>query len=226
MFDAVPNKTVDRDLGARRHASALPSDAVAVIRPNEPSAMSSGRASARGWTLSFRPRSAAAVEPLMGWTETSDTLQQVRLSFPTAEAAIRYCRRQGLPFEVQGGAGEAAYGAGQGAVRAPRASANDRGSRRTEPERELAEQLYLAPDAVYQTPEAVLDDPSLSREQKRDLLRRWAWDEYLLEVEAGEAPVSEHVSRLAEVRAALARLDAADAGERADIYRWEPPMAA
>jgi hypothetical protein len=226
MFDAVPNKTVDRDLAARRHASALPPDAVAVIRPSEPSAMSSGRATARGWTLSFRPRSAAAIEPLMGWTVSSDTLQQVRLSFPTAEAAIGYCRRQGLPFVVQDGAGEAPYGTGEGALRAPRAPANDGGHVRTAAERERAERLYLAPDAVYPTPEAVLDDPSLSREQKRDLLQRWAWDEYLLEVEAGEAPVKEHVSRLADVRAALARLDAADAGEGADIYRWEPPMAA
>lgn len=46
MFDAVPNNTVDRNLAARRHASALPADAVAVIRPNEPSAMSSRRARA------------------------------------------------------------------------------------------------------------------------------------------------------------------------------------
>jgi hypothetical protein len=226
MFDAVPNNTVDRNLAARRHASALPADAVAVIRPNEPSAMSSGRAGARGWTLTFRPRSSPSVEPLMGWTETSDALQQVRLSFPTAEAAIRYCRRQGLSFEVQDGAGEAAYGEGEGAVRAPRAPANDRRPSRTAAEREDADRLYLAPDAVYRTPEAVLEDPSLSREQKRDLLQRWAWDEYLLEVEAGEAPVSDHVSRLAEVRAALAKLDAAHAGEGADFYRWEPPMAA
>lgn len=226
MFDAVPNKAVDRDLAARRHASALPADAVAVIRPNEPSAMSSGRAGARGWTLSFRPRSAAVVEPLMGWTETRDTLQQVRLCFPTAEAAIRYCRRQGLAFEVQDGGENAAYGAGDGATPAPRAAANDGGPSQTAAERNLAERLYLAPDAVYRTPEAVLEDVSLSREQKRELLQRWAWDEYLLEVEAGEAPVREHISRLAEVRAALAQLDEVDASQGADVYRWEPPMAA
>jgi hypothetical protein len=226
MFDAIANQTVDRDAAARRHASALPPDAVAVIRPNEPSAMSSGRAVAKGWTLTFRPRRAPSIEPLMGWTESADPLEQVRLSFPTAEAAIAYCRRQGLLFEVHDGAGDLAYGEGWGAVR-PQSPANDQGAARTPAQRAEAERLYLAPDAVYRTPDAVLEDPVLTREQKRDLLQRWAWDEHLLEVEAGEAPVREHVSRLAEVRAALARLEAtgtANGGD--DVYRWEPPLAA
>lgn len=227
MFDAIAYQTVDPGAAARRHASALPEDAVAVIRPNEPSAMYSGRARAKGWTLSFRPRSAPTLEPLMGWTESADPLQQVRLSFPTAEAAVAYCRRQGLSFEVHDGAGEAAYGEGRGAVRPPQAPANDRGAASTPAQRAEAERLYLAPGAVYPTPEAVLEDPVLTREQKRDLLQRWAWDEYLLEVEAGEAPVREHVSRLAEVRSALARLDATEtAAGGDDIYRWEPPLAA
>ncbi len=227
MYDATePNVSATASVAARRHASALPDDAVAVIRPNEPSAMSSGRAAAKGWTLSFKPRSAPRIEPLMGWTETTDTLQQVRLPFPTAEAAIRYCQRQGLAFEVQGGAGAAPYGEARGAVRPIRP---DNENHPQPPAERMsaaeADRLYLRPDAVYVSPDAVLADETLTPDQKRAVLRSWEWDEYLLEVEAGEAPVREHVSRLAEVRSALARLDAHDDAE-ADCYRWEPQVAA
>ena len=218
--------TTTPSVAARRHASALPADAVAVIRPNERSAMSSGRATARGWTLTFKPRSAPRIEPLMGWTESADTLQQVRLSFPTAEAAIGYCQRQGLAFEVQGGAGAAPYGEGRGAERP--LSANNETCPQPLSDRlgaAEADRLYLSPEAVYASPDAVLADLSLSPEQKRAILRSWEWDEYLLEVEAGEAPVREHDSRLAEVRSALARLDAHEAAD-ADCYRWEPTRAA
>ena len=229
MFDATANDVTvaTPSVAARRHASALPDDAVAVIRPKEPSVVSGGRATAKGWTLSFNPRSAPRIiEPLMGWTETTDTLQQVRMSFPTAESAIRYCQRQGLAFEVQGGAGASAYGEALGAQRPPRAENENQPQ---PPARRLeaveADRLYLSPQAVYPTPEAVLADETLNPEQKRAILRSWEWDEYLLEVEAGEAPVREHVSRLGEVRAALARLEARGTAAD-DAYRWEPSRAA
>ena len=38
----------------------------------------------------------------MGWTGDDDTLAQVELSFPSAEAAIAYARRQNLQYTVQG----------------------------------------------------------------------------------------------------------------------------
>ena len=34
----------------------------------------------------------------MGWTEDDDPLAKVELSFPSAEAAIAYARRQGLQY--------------------------------------------------------------------------------------------------------------------------------
>lgn len=37
----------------------------------------------------------------MGWTGSTDTLTQVRLRFPTREAAIGYAERQGLPYKVR-----------------------------------------------------------------------------------------------------------------------------
>lgn len=38
----------------------------------------------------------------MGWTGGTDTLSQVELDFPSAEAAIAYAKRQGINFVVQG----------------------------------------------------------------------------------------------------------------------------
>jgi hypothetical protein len=38
----------------------------------------------------------------MGWTGTTDPLSGLELKFPTLEAAIRYARRQGLDFSVDG----------------------------------------------------------------------------------------------------------------------------
>lgn len=67
---------------------------------------------------------------------------------------------------------------------------------------------------AYATPQAVLDDARLNLEEKRALLRRWEWDEYLLDLQAAEAPVADHVSRLDEVRAAMAQLEGAHAARR------------
>ncbi len=64
----------------------------------------------------------------------------------------------------------------------------------------------MNPAAVFATPQDVLDHPRLMRGCKRELLRRWAWDEYLKEVAAGEGMAEGEPSRLDEVKAALLRL--------------------
>lgn len=80
--------------------SALPDDAVArICRPSR-SAMTSGRARAKGWRLVFERRSPPFIEPLMGWTGGSDTLPQVGLDFPTLKDAIRYAQGQGLACQL------------------------------------------------------------------------------------------------------------------------------
>jgi hypothetical protein len=82
-------------------ASGLPDDARAVIQCPAPSAMSGGRRRAAEWVLTFEPRARPFIEPLMGWTGGTDTLSQVRLRFPSRDAAIGYARRNGLPYEVR-----------------------------------------------------------------------------------------------------------------------------
>lgn len=63
-------------------------------------AMSSGQAKTHDWVLEFAPASAREVDPLMGWTSSDDTQSQVRLRFPTKEAAQRYAEDKGIDAQV------------------------------------------------------------------------------------------------------------------------------
>ena len=71
-----------------------------IFRPAKP-ATQSGRANTREWILEFEPDSARLPDPLMGWTQTTDTNGQIRLSFADRAEAILYAQRRGLPFEVR-----------------------------------------------------------------------------------------------------------------------------
>ena len=64
-------------------------------------AMSSGTAKTKDWVLEFAPASARNVDPLMGWTSSSDTQSQVRLKFPSKEAAQDYAKENGIDAIVQ-----------------------------------------------------------------------------------------------------------------------------
>ena len=43
--------------------------------------MQSGFGNTKGWVLDFEPEAPRRVEPLMGWTSSSDMRQQLRLRF-------------------------------------------------------------------------------------------------------------------------------------------------
>ena len=63
-------------------------------------AMSSGTAKTRNWVLEYAQGSSREIDPLMGWTSTSDTQTQVKLRFESKEAAINYATEKGITFEV------------------------------------------------------------------------------------------------------------------------------
>jgi hypothetical protein len=63
-------------------------------------AMQSGLAKTKAWALDFDLAEPRTVEPLMGWTSSSDTRQQLRLRFDTKEEAIAYCERHGFAYQV------------------------------------------------------------------------------------------------------------------------------
>lgn len=63
-------------------------------------AMQSGTAKTHQWVLDFAPESPRALDPLMGWTSSSDTQAQVRLRFATREEAEEYARENGIDYAV------------------------------------------------------------------------------------------------------------------------------
>jgi hypothetical protein len=63
-------------------------------------AMQSGTAKTHLWVLEFAPASEREVDPLMGWTSSSDTQAQVRLKFETRAAAEAYATERGIAFDV------------------------------------------------------------------------------------------------------------------------------
>jgi hypothetical protein len=62
--------------------------------------MQSGRAGTGQWLLEYEPAEAKQPDPLTGWAGSGDTRGQVRLSFPTVDAARAYAAREGLEAHV------------------------------------------------------------------------------------------------------------------------------
>jgi hypothetical protein len=73
---------------------------VRIYRPAR-NAMQSGRKQTRQWILEFEPQSPKFIDPLMGWTGSLDTRDQVRLHFATKEAAIAFADKHGLSYRLQ-----------------------------------------------------------------------------------------------------------------------------
>ena len=53
---------------------------VRIYKPSR-NAMQSGKAKYDHWIVEFEPASPRTVDPLMGWTSSSDTRQQVKLTW-------------------------------------------------------------------------------------------------------------------------------------------------
>ena len=72
----------------------------ARISEQERKATQSGKANAGKWVLEFERQEALRPDPLTGWNGSGDTNPQVRLAFPSREAAIAYCQAHGLDYHV------------------------------------------------------------------------------------------------------------------------------
>lgn len=66
-----------------------------IYQPSR-TAMSSGTAKTKHWVLEYVSGSTREVDPLMGWTSSSDTQAQVKLTFDTKEEALDYAKDQGI----------------------------------------------------------------------------------------------------------------------------------
>jgi hypothetical protein len=70
-----------------------------IFKPAK-TAMQSGEARTKEWVLEFEPGAARDVDPLMGWTSSSDMQSQVRLEFDTKDEAVAYATREGLAYTL------------------------------------------------------------------------------------------------------------------------------
>lgn len=51
--------------------------------------------------LEYEPEAPRQIEPLMGWTSSSDMKSQITLKFDTKEQAIAYAQRNGVAYRVE-----------------------------------------------------------------------------------------------------------------------------
>lgn len=243
ISDTIRAGIAAADRRARRQplatGSVFPLDAVARISKPSRSVMTSGKARTKSWVLRFDRRTPPFIEPLMGWTGGDDTLVQVELSFPTLESAIAYAERQGLTYVVEGAADERRQRRltkdqdaldGQGlptsddvfAAYLSLALAHARYGRCDLSATPDLERALINPAAVFAAPSEVVSHPGLTSACKREILTRWAWDEYLLQLATEEAmPEGREPSRLDEVRTALLALNEADRANHALILHMD-----
>jgi hypothetical protein len=64
-------------------------------------AMQSGRALTHKWVLEYVPQLPQHADPLTGWVGGGDMGRQVKLKFPTKDAAVAYAEANGIDFEVE-----------------------------------------------------------------------------------------------------------------------------
>lgn len=64
-------------------------------------AMQSGKARSKKWVLEYEPERPREIEPLMGWTASSDMRSQLGIEFDTKEEAVAYAQREGYAYVVE-----------------------------------------------------------------------------------------------------------------------------
>ena len=72
----------------------------ARIYKNPRNAMQSGKALTDKWVLEFEPAEARKPDPLTGWAGSGDTQRQVKLTFPTTEAAKAYADKYEISYAM------------------------------------------------------------------------------------------------------------------------------
>jgi ETC complex I subunit conserved region len=71
-----------------------------IFRPAR-NAMQSGKGKSGDWFLEFEATAPRTADPLMGWTSSADTKQQLRLRFDTKEEAVAYATREAIAYAIE-----------------------------------------------------------------------------------------------------------------------------
>ena len=70
-----------------------------IYRPSR-GATQSGLGKTKAWVIEYERDSARSIEPLMGWTSSSDMNATVRLSFDSKEEAVAFAEKRGILYRV------------------------------------------------------------------------------------------------------------------------------
>ena len=73
----------------------------AVIFQPAKTAMQSGRGRTHAWVLEFDLETARRIDPLMGWTSSSDMNQELQLRFESKQAAVAFCEKHQIAHQVR-----------------------------------------------------------------------------------------------------------------------------
>tara|TARA_A100001037_G_scaffold298899_1_gene323482 strand:+ start:19842 stop:20147 length:306 start_codon:yes stop_codon:yes gene_type:complete len=70
-----------------------------IYKPAKTS-MQSGLGKTRKWVFEYQKQKDFIREPLMGWTGSQDTNEQVKLLFDDVDQAINYAKKNNIEYEV------------------------------------------------------------------------------------------------------------------------------
>jgi len=71
------------------------------IFPQARNIMQSGKARSDKWVLEYEKEEGAQfIDPVMGWTGSSDMKQELNLTFSSKEEAVAWARKSNLEYEV------------------------------------------------------------------------------------------------------------------------------
>lgn len=64
------------------------------------SSTQSGRANSKKWSVKINNPGKRYLDPLMGWTSSADTTQQISMQFNDLDSAIRYVKSNYKNYEI------------------------------------------------------------------------------------------------------------------------------
>lgn len=72
---------------------------VRIFQPSK-SAMQSGRAQSKLWLIEPAETEKSGPEPLMGWNSAQGTKGQIKMEFPSLEAALHFAEKKGWKAQI------------------------------------------------------------------------------------------------------------------------------
>jgi hypothetical protein len=195
--------------------------ATAVLAGRERPITAAGRSRTDEWTFRCDRRSRLRIDPMLSWTGGDGPSAPVELTFRSGDEAVRnerhgskYRAMDRQTFSSKGRHSSVQDGLPGTVVLLHQLQ--DGYARCTPTGLPELERAFVNPAAVFASPDEVLRHPLLTIDCKREILWRWAWDEYLLDLANAEGMREGEPSRLPEVKAALRVLQ----------QEWSPDPAA